>query len=99
EALDVGDDLRALDGEFKTLGRLAGPFDKALGLLQRPERGIDLDAGQVAAGIVELFFLDEPFWEECPAPGGKDPAGSACADDSSGAHHVLPGAQSLAEGG
>src|SRR5262249_3293148 len=73
----VGRELRTLDREREVVGRRARPFAKALRLLGAVEGGIDLDRGELAAGVFELARLRQSLGIERAAPRGKHPAADA----------------------
>ena len=55
----VGGEARTLEREDETVRRLVMPFGEALRLLRAVIGAVDLDGGQLAAGIFELPLLRE----------------------------------------
>src|SRR5690606_22232489 len=88
----MGDQLRAFDRELEIIRGFSGPAGETLRLLGGAESGVDLDAGEAAGGMSQLFFLHEAFGIEGAAPWLEHPAGRAganislghCASSSSG---------------
>src|SRR5262249_60334187 len=50
----VGRELRTFEREHEIVGRLGRPFAKAIRLLRPVEGGVDLDRGELAAGVFQL---------------------------------------------
>ena len=75
--LPVGAEARGLDREHEAVGRLVAP----LGPARRLEAGIvgavDLDRGQLAAGIFQLTLLRQVLGIEDAAPRFEGPAADA----------------------
>src|SRR5262249_23610268 len=71
---------RALDREHEVVRRLVAPAAKARGLLRAVERAVDLDRGQLSAGVFELARLRQTLGIERPAPRRERPAADADAD-------------------
>ena len=64
----VGGKARTFQGENKILGRFVMPFAEAFRLLRTVIGAVDLDAGEVGAGIFQLPFLGEAFGIKVIAP-------------------------------
>jgi hypothetical protein len=91
----MGGVARPLEREHEIVRRLARPFAEAVRLLRAVERAVDLDRGQLAAGIFELARLCEPLGVELPAPGGEHPAADADTDhDARRSCEITPARQS-----
>jgi hypothetical protein len=78
----VRDVARALDGEGEAGRRLAVPGLVVLGALQRIERAVDLDGGEVPAAERELAALGKVLRVPDAAPRLVAPAGDAYANFS-----------------
>src|SRR2546429_3365308 len=76
----VGRELRALEREHEIVRRLGRPFAKALRLLRPVEGGVDLDRGELAAGVFELARLRQSLGIERAAPRLEYPAADADTD-------------------
>src|SRR5205807_7542287 len=71
---------RPLEREDEILRRLVVPAAEARRLLRAVEGAVDLDRGELAAGIAELARLRQARRVEDAAPGWKDPSADADAD-------------------
>src|SRR5260370_36861314 len=71
---------RPLDREHEVLRRLVVPAPEARRFLRAVEGAVDLDRGQLPAGIFELARLRQGFRIERAAPGPEHPAADADAD-------------------
>ena len=85
----IGREARALDGEDKALGSFACPFAEALRLLRAVVGRIDLDRGQVLAGVGQLFRLRQALGIEHPAPRLEGPAADPCSNLSRFCHALV----------
>src|SRR5262245_12959125 len=75
---------RALHREHEIVRRLIRPLAEARGLLRRIEGTVDLYAGELAAGVLQLARLRPFLWIEYAAPRLIDPAADADADHCDG---------------
>src|SRR5262245_55491249 len=82
----VGRELRAFEREHEIVGRLGRPFAKAIRLLRPVEGGVDLDGGELAAGVFELARMRQSLGIEFAAPRLEHPAADADPDHV----HVSP---------
>ena len=78
-----------LSENTKSSGVSSGPFAEARGLLRAVEGAVDLDRGELAAGVFEFARLRQSLRKERAAPGLEHPAADADADH--GAFAVLRG--------
>src|SRR5260370_12320161 len=76
---------RPLDREHEVLRRLVVPAPEARRFLRAVEGAVDLDRGQLPAGIFELARLRQVFRIERAAPGREHPAADADADHAGSA--------------
>src|SRR5262249_9405724 len=76
----VGRELRAFEREHEIVGRLGRPFAKAIRLLRPVEGGVNLDRGELAAGVFELARLRQPLGIELAAPRLEHPPADADTD-------------------
>ncbi len=73
----VGAEARGLDREHEPVGRVVVPLGPARGLEARIVGAVDLDRGELAAGIFQLALLREVFRIEDAAPWLEGPAADA----------------------
>src|SRR5712692_12043403 len=73
----MGGVARPFNREDEIVRRLVAPAPEARRLLRAVECPVDLDRGDVSAGIVELARLRQPGRIEAAAPRCKDPAADA----------------------
>src|SRR5260370_15260758 len=71
---------RPLDREHEILRRLVAPAPEARRFLRAVEGAVDLDRGELPAGVFELAHLGQVFRIERAAPGREHPAADADAD-------------------
>jgi len=83
QAQQVRDVARALDREEETRRRLAIPVVVVLRTLQRVERAVDLDGGEMPAAELELAAMGQSLGVPDTAPRLVAPAGDADADHAS----------------
>src|SRR5262249_59831246 len=76
----VGRELRTFEREHEIVRRLRRPFAKAVGLLGAVEGAVDLDAGELAAGVLELARLRQSLGIKLAAPRLEQPAADADPD-------------------
>src|SRR5262249_39528252 len=76
----VGRELRTFEREHEIVRRLRRPFAKAVGLLGAVEGAVDLDAGELAAGVLELARLRQSLGIDLAAPRLEYPAADADPD-------------------
>src|SRR5207237_6747856 len=76
----VGRELRTFEREDEIVRRFRRPFAKTVRLLRAIEGGIDLDAGEFAAGIFQFTRLWQPLGIEVAAPGLEYPTSNADPD-------------------
>src|SRR5262245_44662687 len=74
ELAPVGAVARSLHGEDEACGRLVAPFGPARRLEARIIGAVDLDRGELAAGIFQLALLRQILRIERPAPRLEGPA-------------------------
>src|SRR5207237_10508550 len=70
----VGCVPRPRERKHAIVRRLLRPPPNAFGLLAAVERAVDLDRGQMLAGVRELARLRQALGVKHPAPGPVDPA-------------------------
>ena len=80
ELLHVGHEAGALDREHEAVGRLGGPGDVVLRLLEGVEGAVDLDRREVPGRELELTALRQAGGVEHGAPRCIAPAGDPRAD-------------------
>jgi hypothetical protein len=80
EQFAVGDVARALDGEDEALRRLVAPLDPARRLEGGVVGAVDLQRGELAAGIFELALLGQLLRIEDAAPRLEGPAADSDVD-------------------
>ena len=71
---------RRLEREHEIIRRLGRPFAKALAFLRAVEGAVDLDRGDLAAGVLELARLRQPLRIELAPPRLEHPAADADSD-------------------
>src|SRR5437764_2476658 len=70
----MGQKARPLQREDKIVRRFVMPLLEAGRGLDAVERAVDLDRGDMPAGIMEFIALARPFWLEAAAPWREHPA-------------------------
>ena len=76
----VGGEPRPLDREDEAVRRLVVPLGEALRLLRAIVGAVDLDRGQLAAGVFQLALLRQAFGIEGAAPRLIGPSADADQD-------------------
>ena len=84
----VGAEARGLHREHEAVGRLGAPLGPARRLEARIVGAVDLDRGELAAGIFQLALVGQVLGIEHAAPGLEGPA--ADADIDLACHTALP---------
>src|SRR5690348_9975200 len=83
----VGREAGGLDREHEAVRHLARPLAEAFWLLRAVIGGVDLDRGEMLAGVAELLRLREAFRIEHAPPGRKIPPPDADADRAEAGCH------------